>query len=155
MLFAAFLIKEHVQLDEISKLILGIMIFSMGASALYFLYQINKRIKSQCILVVRIETTFGLYEPNHFLEDIPKEKKVRFPTQVFPDRFSDWGEKQRGLFAFPHALGIVFSAIAAITSLFIELPSSKQDEVSQRSIVTPGNSQAEKYLDIKPRPIGQ
>ena len=42
-----------------------------------------------------------------------------------------------------------------VTSLFVELPPSKQDEASQRSIVTPSNSQAEKYLDIKPRPIGQ
>lgn len=155
MLFAAFLIKEHVQLNEISKVIIGIMIFSMGASALYFLYQINKRIKSQCRLIVRIETTFGLYEPNHFLKDVPEENRARFPTQVFPDNFSDWGEKQRGLFAFPHALGIIFSAAAAITSLFAELPPSKQDEISQRSIVTPGNSQAERYLDIKPRPVGQ
>lgn len=155
MLFAAFLIKEHVQLNEISKVIIGIMIFSMGASALYFLYQINKRIKSQCRLIVRIETTFGLYEPNHFLEDIKERNRARFPTQVFPDQYSDWGEKQRGLFIFPHALGIIFSAAAATTSLFVELPPSKQDEVSQRSIVTPGNSQAERYLDIKPRPIGR
>lgn len=155
MLFAAFLIKEHVQLNEISKVIIGTMIFSMGVSALYFLYQINKRIKSQCKLIVRIETTFGLYEPNYFLEGVKERSRVRFPTQVFPDQFSDWGEEQRRLFAFPHALGIVFSAAAAIASLFFELPVSKQDEISQRSIVTPGNSQMERYLDMKPRPTGQ
>lgn len=50
---------------------------------------------------------------------------------------------------------VIFSAAAAITSLFVELPPSKQDGASQKSIVTPSNSQAEKYLDIKPRPIGQ
>lgn len=157
MLFAAFLLKEHIPLSGLLKTILGMMILSMCLSALYFLHQINGRIKSQCRLIVRIETTFGLYEPNHFLKNIPQRDKVRFPTQVFPDQFSDWGEKQRRLFAFPHTLGIVFSAMAAITSLFVDLPSGKQEQnaVSTRSVVAPSGSQVEKYLDIKPRPVGQ
>lgn len=155
MLFAAFLLKEQIPLDNFWKLVLGTMIISMAMSALYFLYEIHERIKTQCKMIVNIEKTFGLYESYWFTNHLSEQDRKCIPTQVFENNLSNWGEKRRRLLVLPHALGIIFSAAAAITSLFVELPPSKQDGASQKSIVTPSNSQAEKYLDIKPRPIGQ
>lgn len=157
MLFAAFLLKEHIVLTGNWKIILAIMIFSMALSALFFLYKINLRIKSQCKLIVRIETTFGLYEPNYFLKEIPEVRRARFPTQVFPDQFSDWGEKQRRLLALPHALGVVFAALAAISSLFVDPTSNKQEKNEEpiKNFVAPTGFQPQRYLDITPRSIGQ
>jgi len=118
-----------------------------------FLYDINRRIKTQCRMIVRIEKIFGLYEEHYFTNQIPEKDRKCIPPTVFPNEASDWGEKQNRLFLYPHILGVIFSAIAAISSLFITLPNPNpqtQAKASERSIVTPGSTQSEKYFDIKP-----
>ena len=123
MLFTAFVLKENIHPNLVGKAIIASMILLITIVTVAFIMNNNNRIRYQCKIVVRVEKAFGLYEKGCFIswkedadiQEIDKEEGL------FPKDAKNWGLKQKRLFLFPHVLGVIFSGIAAITSLFMEL----------------------------------
>lgn len=116
-LFTAFVLRENLHPNYTGKMIIASMILAIVIVTIIFIKNNNDRIKYQCRIVVRIEEALRLYENKCFVdrgEDAPSEG-------LFPDDAKEWGVKQKRLFLLPHVLGVLFSGIAAIASLFIEL----------------------------------
>jgi hypothetical protein len=143
-LFTAFVLREHLNPDQIEKSIIALMIFAIAVVTIIFLMNNNKRIKAQCRIVVRIEKTLGLYEPNYFIDDIHESERRCIPPQVFPNEAMDWGDKKNRLLLLPHILGVAFAASAAIASIFVQLPKlndNERPESHMKSVIMPHNSQ--------------
>lgn len=121
MLFTAFVLKENLHPNFMGKMIIASMIFAIVAVTIAFIKNNNNRIKYQCRIVVRIEEVFGLYNNVCFSLDVQNSSGQNSTESLFPTDAKEWGQKQNRLFLFPHFLGVIFSGIAAIASLFIEL----------------------------------
>ena len=115
MLFTAFVLRENLHPNYIGKMIISSTIVAIVAVTILFIKNNNDRIRYQCRIVVNIEKAFGLYRDKCFLDE-------EGMTQLFPEDAKEWGIKQKRLFLIPHVLGVIFSGIAAVSSLFIEIP---------------------------------
>jgi hypothetical protein len=114
MLFTAFVLRENIHPNFIGKMVIASMILAIVIATIMFIKNNNDRIKYQCRIVVNIEKAFGFYNNNCF--------DIGNMTQLLPEDAKEWGIKQKRLFLFPHVLGVVFSGVSAIVSLFIDLP---------------------------------
>ena len=116
MLFTAFVLRENIHPNYTGKIIIAAMIIAIVISTIIFIINNNNRIKYQCRIVVRIEEAFGLYKNGCFIELANSSQ-----GGIFPDDAKEWGVEQKRLFLLPPILGVIFSGISAISSIFIEL----------------------------------
>lgn len=121
MLFTAFVLKENIHPNLVGKAIIASMILLIAIVTVAFIMNNNNRIKYQCKIVVRVEKAFGFYENKLFIDWQGDDEVYDKSDGLFPKDAKNWGLKQKRLFLFPHILGVIFSGIAAITSLFMEL----------------------------------
>jgi len=124
LIFASFILKGDYSLSGHKAVVAGGFVICATYVAVWFLRRTGDLMRTQCKMIVRIEQSLGLYEPEMYIskKQIEKMGNIPFPeASVFPPDASKWGTVDRWLTVTPHIVGVICAGSAAFIAILVRM----------------------------------